>query len=142
MPKKKQGHSRGGRKRRGPIPPEIAAKLRALRVFRDKAGYSQLGLAKAVGISREQLIKIEKGISMPQLDQLWKIEKELRQKIPNLEGLIPLPEAEDVALKISEVMKKDPDRAKHLLFDIDQHYKAALDAAKKENPGPTKTGTR
>lgn len=142
MQRIRKGKSRrGGRKKQGPIPLELRERLRAIRVFRNLANLSQEGLAKAVGISRGQMIRIEKGIGMPSLDQAWRIEREIRQKVPDMPSLIPLPETEGLALKLSELMRHAPETAKHLVFDIEQHYKAAMEAAKKENTGKRGTGT-
>lgn len=142
MPKKRKVGDRGGRKPKGEIPKELREMLMGIKVYRNKAHMSQEDLADAAGLSRVQLIRIEQGKAMPQLNELFLIEQEIRRRSPEAFKIIPLPAVDQITLQVSEVIRSDPERGKYLLFEIENHYRAALEAAKKEKPKPAKAATR
>ena len=61
-------------------------KKRKFKAARDLCGLTQDGLAKAVGVSRQTIVSIEKGGGNPTLDLCQKISKTLNESLDYLFG--------------------------------------------------------
>ena len=61
-------------------------KKRKFKAARDLCGLTQDGLAKAVGVSRQTIVSIEKGGGNPTLDLCKKISKTLNESLDYLFG--------------------------------------------------------